>query len=481
MQRTGIHLTKQGSPVGAGKINLFRNGSLVPLRPHQSVVLLAYRNKDKAMICLHESYQEKDQNSGFYVGLPDTRDADFTFFLPLALTTFVQGQFKSLRPGLEDNLAFETSQDARLRSSQMGSLYLKQKEAHHNEAYLQLTIKRMVVSTAHTPNGITMEIIAELQPAGLGPWAGTATDKDFDKDADYRLDMTCTFNKETLDFRYQGGIKNHNTNSGMTRYYPGDEVQTDLANLNLKHPLLYNTGGTYALSSEGVHAIDFQGPTRIQQVKLRGWGWGSVYDSDTVWGRNDLVLPFLTKPFLEQYLDAMSAFEGETLKASISLRDGHLGYHVEDETEDYVSQHQHPLNIRDIEAIDIALDLDRFGLVMGIDAKLSRVRAKTRIDPHKPKQGPRYTKSLMLPWEVLICREFHLPKFSKYWYGRKLIKPDTLKNDFSGVPYGYPVDPKFFQSRSHDTGFWYKKIKSLFSKPTKQLPFKAPIGKKTIA
>ena len=426
MQLSGIHLTDQGSPVGSGKIGLFRNNTPIPVRPHQSVTLLSYRNEHRDMICLHESYQERDQSSGFYSGLPDTRDAHFTFFLPMALTRFIKGQFQNLRPGLQDNIAFESTQSDKLRSTEMGSLYIKLPDMTNTDDFVHLVIKRMATSSTHSNDGITIDILAEMQAIGLGGWASNVRDHDYDKNADYRLDISFNINRETLEFRYEDGVKQGASTSGMTRYYPGDEVQTDLANMNIKHPLIYNTGGIYALSSEGVHAFNFSGPTRIQPVKLRGWGWGSVYDADTQWGRNDLVLPFLTKSFLEEHLDAMSTFEHDVLRTSINLNQGNMGYHVENETTDYMSKNSDALNVRDIEALDITIEVDRFGLVMVLDGKLSRVQPNTRSESDKPAQGPRYSKSLMIPWEVLICKDFHLPKFMRHWYGQRLAKTEEL-------------------------------------------------------
>ncbi len=379
------------------------------------------------MICLHENHQEKDQTSGFYTGLPDTHDADFTFFFPFALTTFIHGQLGTLRPGLQDNTAFESTQTTEKRSSEMGSLYARLPDSTE---FVHLAITRMAISATHKTDGIDLEILGELKSCGKGPWVGKPTDQTFDHDQEYRLDISCTINRETSEFRYNGGISQEGTQSGLSRYYPGDEVQTDLGNLNLKHPLIYNTGGLYALSNEGVHAIDLAGPTRIQPVKLRGWGWGSVYESDTVWGRNELNLPFLKKSFLEQHLDAMGVLEGDVLRSYLSLRDGNMGFYVEDASEKQL-QTSSALNRREIESIDISFNVDRFGLAMGIDAKLSRVLETSRTDNTKPLQGPRYTKSLMLPWEVLICRDFELPKFTRYWYGQRLQSKYNFKSSYS--------------------------------------------------
>ncbi len=428
MQMSGIHLTEQGSPVASGRATVFRNASPMALTQHQSVVLLSYRNRGREMICLHDNNAERDQQTGFYQGLPDRHDAQFTFFLPSALTTFLRGQMQKIRPGLVDVSAFETDQSSVRRSGEMGSIYVQHPDGND---FIHLGLKKMVTTATHDASGIFIEILAELQPFGRGPWAGKIRDANFDAGADYRLDIQCHVNRETSEFRYGGGIRQDSKPSGLTRYYPGDEVQTDLGNLNVKHPLIHNTGGLFALSNEGVHAISLDGPARIQPVKLRGWGWGSVYEADTVWGRNELQLPFLTQGLIEQHVDALGKFERDTLVSVLSLEGGDIGCFVEDATHERLAANHPPLNQRKIDAISIAFSLDRFGLAMGIEAKLARIDEATRNGDQKSVQGPRYSRSLLLPWEVLICRDFQFPRYARHWFGKRIARSQETEAAFS--------------------------------------------------
>ena len=119
---------------------------------------------------------------------------------------------------------------------------------------------------------------------------------------------------------------------------------------------------------------------------------------------------------LENLLHSQSWYDGDVLRAHVPNQQVFAGKYVEDATQVRLRDGKNALNERTIEAIAIDLMLDDFGLTIAIDSILSEIIPTTRDPDYPPEMGERYTKTLLIPWEVLICRHFDVGHYLEFWF-----------------------------------------------------------------
>ncbi|MEM1192865.1 MAG: hypothetical protein AAGH42_05680 [Pseudomonadota bacterium] len=197
----------------------------------------------------------------------------------------------------------------------------------------------------------------------------------------------------TRHLRFRGRIDRQPRQPGLRRAYAGDEVQTDRYAMNLTHPLVYNMGGIFALCPAGTHQLMFSAKgTRIKPVTLSGWGWGTVYAAEEIASLETLHLPWLSQRFICEALTMLGQRDGrERLVATINRNEKTLGTLTPSTPRGGNKSAPQTLT-----RVNTQFMLDKLGLTIALHA------APAGTD-HSP-----YERTLLLPWEVLILRDFDL-------------------------------------------------------------------------
>ena len=427
-----IHLTDSGVPVCEGEIRLFLNGQPAAIRAHETILfdvagVRARTNAHDAVI-LSDHHRHRNAASSFHPDIGHGEDADIIVTLPVSLSRFLQASVTPPFVRDEEKLSLSyASPGTDPRGPDGGIVY--------NTGGRQMTLlfTALSVSVRRVAEGLGV-VLTGTAMSGEGKTstkdsAGKSRKKREKKTepserGTYHLEAEFLIPSETLLFRYAGKTSQIIRRPGLRRPYAGDEVQTDLMTMNLGHPLVSNTGGTFALSREGVHSvrIDPDG-TRIQPVTLSGWGWGSTYQNETPNGRFEIFLPWLTKSLVGEVMRSMKRIENNKWIASINRKDGDLGRYCDDCSDAYLKDHATALNTRNITAANVTLSLDQYGLTLALIATLNDPDPGT-VDPDSPSpQGNDYRKTLLVPWEVLILRDFGFTD-----YVRTAAQPETASN-----------------------------------------------------
>lgn len=332
-----------------------------------------------------------DNNSGFYPSTDDT--PAIMLVLPAALSTFLETRLREPIANGVQSMRVDGNDQIDPQSTAAGYAILGPTPKHTPYTHL---IQEM---------SLTVQPVAEGLGVVLNASVIAATTKSRTRSASTKIEAAFLINRETRTFRFHHRIEKQTSRPGLRRAYAGDEVQTSRETMIVTHPVVFNTGGTFALSPQGTHSAEItQAGTFIQPVALTGWGWGSVYSADTQIGRRELALPWLTRDLVRTALYQLGRRSKDKIIAHINRRDGDFGYYTQAITDD--DNHRRAFNQRTVKTINTEFALDRFGLALTIDAHLSEIVQATHDGT--PEQGTAYQKTLLLPWEVLILRDFEI-------------------------------------------------------------------------
>lgn len=388
----GIHLSDKGEPICVGDLRV--SGNDAALSPHDQVRL----SKQGALFAISDYRADADTNSGFYP-ITDHTPA-VMLILPASVSTFVETRLREPIANGAQSITIEGNDQIDPQSAAAGYAIIGGHtiiEGHAGEKPYTHLVQSMKVHVQPVAEGIGFALTATLTEQN--PTSRKRA-------APQQIEASFLVNRETRMFRFHHRIEKQNSRPGLRRAYAGDEVQTNRAAMNITHPLVYNTGGTFALSPHGTHSADItKAGTYIQPVALTGWGWGSVYRADTQTGRNELALPWLTRDLIRTALKHLGRRSGDKIVAHINRHDrgdGNFGYFTQAITGN--ENNQRAINQRFVESINTEFSLDHFGLTLTLDARLSDIAAETLEG--KADQGSTYKKTFLLPWEVLILRDF---------------------------------------------------------------------------
>jgi len=396
-----------------GSLLVEPSGAEISPKIHDHLVLAL--SAEHAELSIREA--SFDAASGFYSisRTPDPGDLDVR--LPAAASVFLQNALQAPRSPHEVRLSLAA--DPQTQGAGQVQVF---GSSDQTRAFAVRTLDLTVQPLAE---GMGLAINCALAPAtGRGKKGGRRQSRS--SGPSLQLRAKCLLSTETVSLRFDHQAARLDKRPGLRRPFPGDEVQTSLAGLNISHPLVMNMGGIFALSRQGVHAVEVRhAGAFIQPVTLSGWGWGSVYAADRLEGRQELYLPWLTRSLLTEIVHRLSRKDNGSWRATVNRSDGELGHYTEDGTPPRLQSGDGLLNRRQVNQIRLDTCLDPYGLTLTIDAALSDVLPETRHDRHPPSQSAHYQRTLLMPWEVLILRGFG---FDSYRDGFQTTNNRTSQN-----------------------------------------------------
>ncbi len=394
MAHTGIRLGDRAEVICEGTLLVEPREADIYLKAHDHLVLAL--GAERTDISLREA--SLDTASGFYSVSLTPEIGDLDFCLPAAASVFLQNALQA--PRSQHELRFSLAGDPETLGAGRVQFFSSDRQAR------PFGIRTLDMTVQPLAEGMGLAIHCDLVAAtGSGKTGGRRRSRS--PGPTFQLRAKCLLSTETVSLRFDHQAARLDKRPGLRRPFPGDEVQTSLTGLNISHPLVMNMGGTFALSRQGVHAVEVDSTGAfIQPVTLSGWGWGSVYASDRLEGRQELHLPWLTRSLLTEIVHRLARKDNEAWRATVNRTEGELGHYTEDGTPPRLNSGDGLLNRRRVNQLRLDTCLDTYGLTLAIDAALSEVLPETRHDRHPPSQSGHYQRTLLMPWEVLILRGF---------------------------------------------------------------------------
>ncbi|MEL6379165.1 MAG: hypothetical protein AAFR69_08090 [Pseudomonadota bacterium] len=388
-----IDLTDDGDPVCTGSLSFSGDAGRegITLAPHEA-------QHDR--LCLFHTAHGfglrvfgggQRQPGGFYPG--DTAPGSVYIHLPTALSVFLESRLRGPIASGPQTLTLSGNDQLTPDSPAaggLGNLSPHGSMGHTDQKTLTHTITQAEIALQPVDEGLGVRLTTTLVPRASG------------KGKKQKMPITGTalflINHATRRLRYRHRMDKQIRQPGLRRAYAGDEVQTDRRTMNLTHPLVYNLGGIFALSPKGTHQLDFSPDgLRINPVSLSGWGWGSVYAVEENASADTLHLPWLSRAFICEALTMLGQYDGgksghgRRLTATIDRQEKNLGTLTP--TGESVGSPGAPQTLT---RVNIQLALDNLGLTIALQATTAH------------SAQPPYKRTLLLPWEVLILRDFDI-------------------------------------------------------------------------
>ncbi len=403
----GVHVTEDGVLIFAGEIELLREGSLIFERKNSKVSYHVKKNPiTSGEVLLIENVETNfDFNSEFHK-IYDRGQVQF--FFKSTVQGLMEDSFKKdlVTDGGDINVKIKDQCDSIF--SQIGRIYT---ELDIDEYRVEMNIVECNINCYYVDGGVQFSLDFEMRERKRSNKGSGLKSRITEERINYTARLSFVVSSESLKFLFHNKLSELKNERIAGDYISGREVKGAIDNLNLKCPLIYNTGGLFAYSSGGLKYLRFS-PSGFEVNSASLWEeqrTGVYYGGRTFPSYSALHIVPLTRELIEAEIGSRRYNYKEKVEFK-KIFDGEIiGNYCES-----TSLRQRGVNVRKIKQADVMVRLDEFGILIDLHCALSDIIEDTKSKGRDPRHGSIYENKILIPWEVLIFRNFSQEIFLNY-------------------------------------------------------------------